>query len=312
MSALLSYATAQLLRALPREGISRAMGRLADHRWAPRLGSTVVNLYSRAYDVDFDDCVESGGWESFDAFFTRRLKDGVRPMDGDSHVVVSPSDGKLESMGRIDPATTTFTVKGSPYRVDELLGDADEAKRYAGGAGCVIYLSPRDYHRVHAPVAGSVRSIRSMRGDYLPVNAMGVKYFPNLFARNRRVAIAIDTPEESGLGRVTVVMVAAMIVGRITVTGVDARDVPYGVHSLERAIPVAKGDELGMFHLGSTAVVFLEKAACERWAREEGPIRLGEALALATKSDRSSASPASGKGKDSGRTKKSNRNGSAR
>lgn len=308
MSALLSYATAQLLRVLPREGVSRAMGRLADHRWRPLLGKTVIDLYSRAYDVEFDDCVETSGWDSFDSFFTRRLKDGARPIDPDSRVIVSPSDGRLESMGRIDPSGTTFVVKGSPYRVDELLGDADEAKRYEGGAGCVIYLSPRDYHRVHSPVDGVLRHIRSMRGDYLPVNEMGVKHFPNLFARNRRVALAIDTPEASGLGRVTVVMVAAMIVGRITVTGVDARDVPYGFHDLGEGVSLQRGSELGMFHLGSTAVVFLEKAACEKWIASEGPIRLGAGLARAT--DPKTA-PSSTK-VPSTRPKKSTRNGSPR
>ena len=113
-------------------------------------------------------------------------------------------------------------MKGRPYQVDELVGDPEEAKRYEGGTGCVVYLSPRDYHRVHSPVEGAIVSVRSMPGDYYPVNAIGVRHVHNLFVRNRRVAICIDTPPESGLGRVTVVMVAAMVVGRITVTGSGA------------------------------------------------------------------------------------------
>ena len=163
---------------------------------------------------------------------------------------------------------STYVVKGRPYRVEELVGDADEAARYVGGGGCVIYLSPRDYHRVHSPCDGTVARIRSMPGDYYPVNSIGIRHVPNLFAINRRVAIAIDTPKSSGLGRVTVVMVAAIVVGRITVTGVDARDVPYGDHTPKTKL--ARGDELGMFHLGSTAVVFLER---RRW--EPGSLAKG-------------------------------------
>ena len=106
---------------------------------------------------------------------------------------------------------------------------------------------------------------------------MGLRHVDRLFARNRRVAIAIDTPEETGLGRVTVVMVAAMVVGRITVTGVDARDVPVGEH--RPGLTVARGDEIGIFHLGSTAVVFLERRAIDRWQKLEGTVRMGEALA---------------------------------
>jgi phosphatidylserine decarboxylase len=279
MSAL-TYATAHLLRVVPRARVSRAFGRLADHRWSPRLGRAVVKLYSRAYDVRFDECVEREGWASFDAFFTRRLRDGARPLERDPRVVVSPADGRIESMGRID-AASTFTVKGRPYRVEELVGDAQEAKRFAGGAGCVVYLSPRDYHRVHSPVEGTIARIRSMPGDYYPVNSIGMKHVPNLFARNRRVAIEIDAPPEAGLGRVTVVMVVAMIVGRITVTGIDAHDVPLGDHELDPPLRVARGGEIGVFHLGSTAVVFLEKRAAGRWLVEEGPVRFGQGLCAA-------------------------------
>ena len=284
MSAL-TYATAQVLRVLPRAGISRVFGRLADHEWSEPLGRAVVGLYARAYDVHFDECVDSAGWKSFDAFFTRALKSDARAIDRDPKVVVSPADGRIESMGRIDEGRT-FTVKGRPYSVDELVGDAEEAKRFAGGAGCVVYLSPRDYHRVHAPVDGTIARIRSIPGDYYPVNAIGMKHVPNLFARNRRVAIEIDTTPESGLGRVTVVMVVAMIVGRITVTGIDARDVPFGDHRFDPPLHVERGGELGVFHLGSTAVVLLEKAAAGRWLVDEGAVRFGQALAGAPRDAR--------------------------
>jgi phosphatidylserine decarboxylase len=274
MSAV-TYATAQILRVLPRARIGRAIGRLADRRWSGPVGRAVVGLYSRVYDVELDECVENGGWSSFDAFFTRRLRDGARAVDPDPRTVTSPADGRIESMGSIDDGGT-FVVKGRPYAVAELVGDAQEARRFLGGAGCVVYLSPRDYHRVHAPVSGRVRRIRSMPGDYYPVNAIGMRHVPNLFARNRRVSIEIDA--DGGLGRVSVVMVVAMIVGRITTVGIDAHDVPLGDHVFEPPLAVARGQEIGVFHLGSTAVVLVERRAVGSWQVEPGAVRFGQAL----------------------------------
>src|SRR5580693_3134403 len=105
MSAV-TYATAQFLRVLPRARIGRALGRLADHRWSPPLGRAVVGLYSRVYDVQLDECVQNGGWSSFDAFFTRRLRQGSRTVDPQPRVVTSPADGRIESMGAIDEGGT--------------------------------------------------------------------------------------------------------------------------------------------------------------------------------------------------------------
>jgi len=276
MSAL-TFATAQLLRVVPRARVSRAFGRLADHRWSAPLGRAVVGVYSKLYDVHVDECEKHEDWESFDDFFTRRLKDGARPLAPDPRVLVSPADGKVASLGPVD-ASATFVVKGRPYKVAELLGDEREAARFAGGGGCVVYLSPRDYHRVHSPVAGTIARVRSMPGDYFPVNDVGIKHVPNLFVRNRRVSIEIDTPEESGLGRVTVVMVVAMIVGRITVTDIDAWDVPLGDQAFSPPRAVERGGELGVFHLGSTAVVFVEARAMGRWQADEGPVLMGQPL----------------------------------
>jgi phosphatidylserine decarboxylase len=277
MSAL-TFAAAQILRVLPRRGVSRAMGRLADHRWSPPLGRAVVNLYARFYDVNFDECDKREGFESFDEFFTRTLRDGARPLEP-SPAIISPADGRLESPGPVDVGST-YRVKGRPYRVEELVGDPDDAKRYIGGGAFVVYLSPRDYHRVHSPVAGRISLVRSMPGDYYPVNSIGLRHVDNLFAINRRVALCIDTPESTGLGRVTVVMVAAIVVGRITVTGIDAEDVPLGVQRIEPGINVDRGSEIGMFHLGSTAVVFLEPKAMGRWLASDGPVLFGQGVAM--------------------------------
>lgn len=274
----ITYATAQILRVLPRTRITRAMGRLADYAWPEPIGKAVVGLYCRAYDVELDECAKRAGFASFDEFFTRELREGARAMPGDGRIAVSPADGRIDSIGTIDGRK--FKVKGRPYAVDELVGDAEEARRYEGGSGCVVYLSPRDYHRVHSPVEGAIVSVRSMPGDYYPVNAIGVRHVHNLFVRNRRVAISIDTPPEVGFGRVTVVMVAAMVVGRITVTGLDARDVPIGLHPYDPPLRVARGDEIGIFRLGSTAVVFFEPKANVKWLAGEGAVRFGQPFAI--------------------------------
>jgi phosphatidylserine decarboxylase len=267
----LTYASAQLLRVLPRERITRIMGDLADVRWPRPLEKAVLGAYCRAYDVALDECESPERWSSFDHFFTRRLREGARPLA--SSTWISPSDGRLESPGPVT-ADSRYMVKGRPYRVEELVGDAAEAERYVGGGGCVVYLSPRDYHRVHSPAAGKLVCVRSMPGDYYPVNSIGLDHVPNLFVRNRRVALAIDTEAH---GRVTVVMVAAMVVGRITVTGIDERDVPYGTFDV--SVDLERGAELGMFHLGSTAVVFFEKKGFSRFVAKEGPVLMGQALA---------------------------------
>ncbi len=279
MSAV-TYATAQILRLLPRRRIGQAVGRLADARWPLPVGRVMVGLYSRVYDVALEDCAEGtdkGAWSSFDEFFTRKLRQGTRVIDRDLRAVLSPADGRIESMASIG-AGGTFAVKGRPYSVEELVGDPREAARLLGGVGFVVYLSPRDYHRVHAPVGGQIRRIRSMPGDYFPVNAIGTRHVANLFCRNRRVSIEIEA--DGGLGRVTVVMVVAMIVGRITALGVDARDVPFGEHTFEPPMRVARGEEIGVFHLGSTAVVLVErtKEATGSWLVDEGPVRYGQAL----------------------------------
>jgi phosphatidylserine decarboxylase len=297
MSAL-TYATAKLLRLLPRERISRACGQLADARWPDGFGRAFVNLYGRVLDVDFEECEPSPeapqrGWESFDAFFTRPLKDGRRPIAGDARTIVSPADGRIVALDTIG-RNATFQVKGRPYDLNELLGDPAEADRYIGGTGCVVYLSPRDYHRVHSPVAGVIRHVRSLPGDYYPVNAIGERHVENLFAVNRRVVIAIDTPEDVGLGRVTVVMVAAIVVGRVTVTGIDERDVSPGEHPFQPPLPVERGGEIGMFHLGSTAVVFIEGRSAPRAVAGLGPVLYGAPLAIADRARTVEQPPPSG------------------
>lgn len=266
-----TYAAAQLLRVLPRVQITRAVGKLADSSIPAPLSKLVVGLFTKAYDVNVGESVQpSGAFDSFDAFFTRELVPGARPECSSPTAIVSPADGRLDAAGPVAEGGEFF-VKGRPYSAAELLGSEEEAARYRGGQFFIVYLSPRDYHRVHAPVAGTIHRVRSMPGDLFPVNSIGERHIRSLFSINRRVAIPIDSEHH---GRVTVVMVGAMIVGRITVTGIDDRDVAVGTHSFEPPRAVERSGEVGVFHLGSTAVVFLEKGA-PTLSHAFGPIRLG-------------------------------------
>jgi phosphatidylserine decarboxylase len=266
-----TFAAAQVLRVVPRVRLSQAVGRLCDTTVPAPLSRLAASLYCRAYGVDLSEAESSDqGYSSFDEFFTRRLKTGARPIA--DAAVVSPADGRLEQVGPVQ-LDGGIRVKATSYRAGELIGDEDEALRYANGSFAVIYLSPGDYHRVHSPVAGQLVLVRSLPGDLYPVNSIGERHIPNLFVRNQRVALVIDTPRA---GRVTVVMVGAIIVGRITVTALGGVDTRPGIYPISPPAALGAGDELGVFHLGSTAVIFLEPGVT--LARDLGPIRYGQAL----------------------------------
>lgn len=266
-----TFAAAQLLKVLPRKRISEAVGRLCEKPLAPPMSRAIAKVYSSVYRVDLAEAaLLSEPYPTFDAFFTRNLKPGARRVSDD--VIVSPADGALEATGPVDSGSRVF-VKGRPYDVAELVGDPKDAARFAGGSFAVVYLSPRDYHRVHSPVEGSIPLVRGIPGDSYPVNKIGELHVPRLFVKNNRVAIAIDTP---GLGRVYVVMVGAVIVGRISVSVLPDPAVPPGDHRIAPAVPVRRGDEIGVFHLGSTAVLLVEPGIT--LARSVGTIRYGESL----------------------------------
>jgi phosphatidylserine decarboxylase len=266
-----TFAAAQILRFLPRRHMSRAVGRLCDQSIPSGLSRVVESTYVRAFGVDMSEvATRPGPYESFDEFFTRPLREGARPID--EAVLVSPADGQLVDAGSVSGGRH-FVVKGKPYSVEDLVGGAAEGARYADGSFAVVYLSPRDYHRVHSPVDGQLQKIRSMPGDLFPVNAIGERHVPRLLTRNERVALFVET---EALGRVAVVLVGAMIVGRISVTALGLGRVPAGDHELDPPLDLRRGDEVGRFHLGSTVVLLTEKRAT--FSRARGFVRYGGVL----------------------------------
>lgn len=265
-----TFAAAQLIRALPRVPLSRAVGRLCDQKIPAPVAKWVQKAYCAAYPVNLEEALEPGPYPSFDAFFTRPLRPGVRPISEDA--VVSPADGQLSSLGPID-AGSQIVVKKQAYDVGELIGSEADSARYRGGEFAVVYLSPSDYHRVHSPVDGQVSCIRGIAGDLYPVNSIGEEHIDGLFVRNNRVCVCIDTED---YGRVSVILVGATIVGRISVTWIPEPAVPSGETLLPTPEPVRRGEEIGMFHLGSTAVVLFEPGV--HIGRSSGVVRYGQSL----------------------------------
>lgn len=279
-----SRIAAESLKILPRKQISRAMGRLADLPAPAGVLNRVMKLYMSAYNVDLAECiVPPQGFRTFDEFFTRQLLPGSRPLDSRRDAVLSPADGRIEDMGPVS-ASRTFLVKGQTYDAATLLGGADEAERFAGGLFFIVYLSPRDYHRVHAPVTGAVKRVRYVPGTLFPVNRIGLDHVPMLFARNERVAVFQES-EHHGL--VATVMVGAIGVGRIGLSFCDLTTNSGTPPARERVFPdsntaLSRGAELGMFHLGSTAIVFVEKAKGMRLEPTLGShCKMGTAVAVA-------------------------------
>lgn len=281
MDAFRAKVAATSLRFVPRKRLSRLMGRLADLEASPDVLERAIATFSRVYGVDMSEAeVPEGGFASFDAFFTRTLRPGARPVAADPDVLVSPADGRLDDVGAID-GDGSFVVKGHVYRTAELLGLPALAPAFAGGAFAVVYLAPPDYHRVHAPVAGQVSSVCHVDGTLLPVNEIGTRHFPNLFARNERVSVVQRLP---GRGSVASILVGAIGVGRISLS-FDALQTNSGSRGETREYGesgpnIQKGEELGMFHLGSTVVLLASADARVRWTANTGiRVRMGEGIA---------------------------------
>lgn len=267
---LSTFAAAQLIKALPRVPLSNFVGRLCEQPLPSPVSSLVQKVYCSAYAVNMGEALDPGPYPTFDAFFTRPLRPGARPVHDDP--LVSPADGKLSAAGPVD-AGLQILVKNQKYDVAELIGDSKDAERYKGGEFAVVYLAPSDYHRVHSPVLGDVNVVRGVPGDLYPVNSIGEAHIEGLFVRNNRVTVAIDT---ATMGRVSVVLVGATIVGRISVTMIPEPAAPIGETRLASPYRVEKGGEIGMFHLGSTAVVLVEPGV--HIARSLGTVRMGESL----------------------------------
>lgn len=280
-------ATLRLLTRLPQGALSRGFGRLADVHLPPRLRRPVLRAFARATGIDASEAeLPLDAYPTINRFFVRRLRPGLRAWPDAADVAGSPVDGTVGQSGVIREGTLV-QAKGRSYTAADLLADEREAARYDGGAFLTLYLSPRDYHRIHAPCGGRIARARHVPGALLPVNAPAVLHVDRLFPRNERLLCTIDGP----LGRIAVVAVGAYNVGRISAAfdplwngGPRGWITNRGTRTDEERrydppLPVERGAEVMAFHLGSTVVLLFEPGVRLQPLEPGARIRLGSAIA---------------------------------
>lgn len=266
----------------PQLAVSRLAGKLADNESTPALKNRVIKWFIGRYGVDMSEAVEPdpAAYPSFNAFFTRALKPGLRPVDADPQVLTSPVDGAISQLGQIDGGRV-FQAKGQSFSLLELLGgDSARAEPFADGEFATIYLAPKDYHRIHMPLAGTLREMVYIPGKLFSVNPVTAANVPNLFARNERVVAIFDTD----CGPMAMVLVGAMIVGSVETTWAGVVAPGTGLVTTTRyddnpePIRFDKGQEMGRFRLGSTVILLHPKGAVN-WQQElhaESVVRMGQ------------------------------------
>jgi phosphatidylserine decarboxylase len=254
------------------------MGRLSDLRLPRKAIAELVRAYCAAYRIRLHDAViPPGGFDTFNQFFTRRLKPGMRVIDPDPAVIASPSDGHVQAVGTVERGSL-LQAKGRKYRLSDLLGGDEGVDRFDGGPCITIYLSPRDYHRVHFPCDGEVTGFAYVPGRLYTVAPRATELVECLFPRNERVTTRLEGP----MGAMALVMVGATGVGRITMSYCDvASNVGQrgGRGRFDPGLPCRKGEDLGVFNLGSTVVMVLEPGRWETLAPPVGSeVRMGQGL----------------------------------
>jgi phosphatidylserine decarboxylase len=276
----------RLLHLVPKNWLSRFVGRVVERRWPLGLHRVIRDALIRQFKPDVAEAeLPLDRYPTWQAFFTRRLRPGSRPLD--AAALVCPVDGMLTSRGRLaSPDLRLAQIKGVDYTLRDLLGGWDPAP-YEGGAYLTVYLAPWNYHRIHAPADAGMLRARHVPGALWPVNAWSVRSIAGLFARNDRVLVEM----ESGEGRMALALVGATNVGRTTLAFCDLRgnvSRRAGDASCDfvppAPVPLTKGGDLACFEMGSTIVLVLDA----EWAARLRPgllddsaplpVRLGQGL----------------------------------
>lgn len=244
---------------LPKHLLTRAVGFAA----AAKLGKAttfMIQQFIKHYNVNTKEMAgKIEDYKSFNAFFSRPLTADARPINPNTNVVTFPVDGKISQFGKIEDKFL-FQAKNHYYTTEALLADSKEAQAFKNGEFITIYLSPKDYHRVHLPFAGTLDKMIHVPGDLFSVNPFNAKHIPELFARNERVVCFFNTE----IGRMAVIFVGATIVRSIstawegTVAPNKNKDIAVSEYA-SRNLNFAKGDEIGKFFMGSTVICLFEK-----------------------------------------------------
>ncbi len=266
----------------PQHALSRVVGQFAKAE-TPLIKDQFINWFIDQYGVNMNEAVRktAGEFTCFNDFFTRELEAGARPIDPATDSIVSPVDGAISQIGQIERGRI-FQAKGHSFGLVELLGGTHATARpFEDGQFTTIYLSPKDYHRIHMPLTGTLKEMIYIPGKLFSVNPVTAQNVPNLFARNERVVAIFDTE----LGPMAMVLVGAMIVASMATiwagTIAPGRQIFRREYTGEQAITIEKGQEMGRFLLGSTVVLTFPKGTMQ-WNAQyqaESGVRLGESIA---------------------------------
>jgi len=271
-----------LQHGLPQHLLSRRMYRLARVEWPP-LKRLLISGFIRLIGIDMREAAQPdpAAYPHLNGLFTRALRPGARPLDPSPSAVLSPVDGTISQVGAITDGRI-IQAKGHQYSVADLLAGRGEGHRlFDGGSFATLYLSPRDYHRVHMPLAGSLAEMRHVAGRLFSVNGITAALVPGLFARNERVVCLFD----SAAGPMAIVLVGAIFVGGIeTVWAGEVTPAQTGARRRDRQgsspVSLERGEEMGRFNLGSTVVLLFPPGAVT-WEPTQAPgrpVRLGERI----------------------------------
>ena len=267
---------------LPHRLLSSLARRLA-YSTSPGTKQWLIDTVTRKFDVDLSEAAESDprAYPSFNAFFTRALKPGARVADPDPRALLMPADGHVSQCGAIEDGRI-FQAKGQSFTAAELLGDAAAAEPFRNGLFATVYLSPRDYHRVHMPWTGTLRETVHVPGRLFSVGTDAVANVPRLFARNERLVCHFDTD----FGPMVSVMVGALLVSGVETVWSGEEIPPYGTAITRKdyrgkGITLERFAEMARFNYGSTVIVLLPPgvATLSPELRAESPVRLGQRLA---------------------------------
>ena len=267
---------------LPHRALSALARRLA-YSPNPAISRRLIDAVVAKFGVDLSEAAEPDprAYPTFNAFFTRALKPGARVADPDPRALLMPADGRISQCGKIEGGRI-FQAKGQSFTAAELLGDEAAAALFANGLFATVYLSPRDYHRVHMPWTGTLRETVHVPGRLFSVGTDAVASVPRLFARNERLACHFD----ADFGPMCVVMVGALLVSGVETVWGGIEIPPYGGPVTRkdyrgRGIVVERFAEMARFNYGSTAIVLLPQGVAELAPQlaAEIPVKLGQRLA---------------------------------
>ncbi len=285
------------LRRLPKNAMSRVMGRLAEVHWPAPIQRRLVRLFSASVGIDLSEIKEPiGSFSCMQDFFTRELKHGLRPLPADPRAFVSPCDGAWGQSGIVE-CGMLLQIKGRPYSLAALLGNKAQARHYEGGWFATIYLSPKDYHRFHAPCDARVKRLRYLPGTLWPVNRAGIEGVDGLFAENERLCAFMDLEGENGEEGLCIAAVGATLVGKVKVnfdsltTNIAGSQTSERLYK-DREIFLERGQELGRFEFGSTLVLVGRPGLVDFEPGEPGaPVRFGEEIGRFAELPKSQPSP---------------------